>query len=111
MSIELRGSETDTILFSLVHVYSPAYILSLSLFPPAMLKFKYGGHGSVKDLASVEPITSRCSRLNQLLQVKYEQFLTAVRIVKGAENHDAAIKTVILPLLQLLYTYSNESEG
>ncbi|XP_058238687.1 citron rho-interacting kinase isoform X1 [Hemibagrus wyckioides] len=35
-----------------------------------MLKFKYGGHGSVKDLASVEPITSRCSRLNQLLQGK-----------------------------------------
>ncbi|TUB86237.1 Citron Rho-interacting kinase [Bagarius yarrelli] len=35
-----------------------------------MLKFKYGGHGSIKDLASVEPITSRCSRLNQLLQGK-----------------------------------------
>ncbi|KAK3509026.1 hypothetical protein QTP70_018531 [Hemibagrus guttatus] len=35
-----------------------------------MLKFKYGGHGSVKDLASVEPITSRCSRLNLLLQGK-----------------------------------------
>ncbi|XP_063067075.1 citron rho-interacting kinase isoform X4 [Engraulis encrasicolus] len=34
-----------------------------------MLKFKYGGNGaSVKDLATLDPITSRCSRLNQLLQ-------------------------------------------
>ncbi|XP_031433366.1 citron rho-interacting kinase isoform X3 [Clupea harengus] len=33
-----------------------------------MLKFKYGGHGSVKDLATLDPITSRCSRLNHLLQ-------------------------------------------
>ncbi|KAL2100158.1 hypothetical protein ACEWY4_004552 [Coilia grayii] len=33
-----------------------------------MLKFKFGGHGSVKDLATLDPITSRCSRLNQLLQ-------------------------------------------
>ncbi|XP_064210250.1 citron rho-interacting kinase isoform X2 [Anguilla rostrata] len=35
-----------------------------------MLKFKYGGHSSVKDLACLDPITSRCSRLNLLLQGK-----------------------------------------
>ncbi|XP_043094170.1 citron rho-interacting kinase isoform X2 [Puntigrus tetrazona] len=35
-----------------------------------MLKFKYGGHGSVKDLSAVDSITSRCARLNQLLQGK-----------------------------------------
>ncbi|KAI1900711.1 hypothetical protein AGOR_G00052710 [Albula goreensis] len=35
-----------------------------------MLKFKYGGHSSIKDLASLDPITSRCSRLNLLLQGK-----------------------------------------
>ncbi|XP_026099133.1 citron Rho-interacting kinase isoform X6 [Carassius auratus] len=35
-----------------------------------MLKFKYGGQVSVKDLSAVESITSRCARLNQLLQGK-----------------------------------------
>uniref|UniRef100_A0A671LY49 non-specific serine/threonine protein kinase n=1 Tax=Sinocyclocheilus anshuiensis TaxID=1608454 RepID=A0A671LY49_9TELE len=35
-----------------------------------MLKFKYGGHVSVKDLSAVDSITSRCARLNQLLQGK-----------------------------------------
>uniref|UniRef100_A0A8C2G8I3 Citron rho-interacting serine/threonine kinase a n=1 Tax=Cyprinus carpio TaxID=7962 RepID=A0A8C2G8I3_CYPCA len=35
-----------------------------------MLKFKYGGHVSVRDLSAVESITSRCARLNQLLQGK-----------------------------------------
>ncbi|KAJ8414747.1 hypothetical protein AAFF_G00022700 [Aldrovandia affinis] len=35
----------------------------------AMLKFKYGGHSN-KELASLDPIPSRCSRLNLLLQGK-----------------------------------------
>ncbi|XP_059405352.1 citron rho-interacting kinase isoform X5 [Carassius carassius] len=35
-----------------------------------MLKFKYGGQVSVKDLSAVESITSRCARLGQLLQGK-----------------------------------------
>ncbi|KAK7163861.1 hypothetical protein R3I94_002543 [Phoxinus phoxinus] len=35
-----------------------------------MLKFKYGGQGSVRDLAAGDCITVRCARLNQLLQGK-----------------------------------------
>ncbi|XP_077078485.1 citron rho-interacting kinase isoform X3 [Siphateles boraxobius] len=35
-----------------------------------MLKFKYGGQGSVRDLATGDSITIRCARLNQLLQGK-----------------------------------------
>ncbi|XP_056601858.1 citron rho-interacting kinase isoform X3 [Triplophysa dalaica] len=35
-----------------------------------MFKFKYGGHGSVKDLTALDSITSRCTRLNHLLQGK-----------------------------------------
>ncbi|XP_051981423.1 citron rho-interacting kinase [Xyrauchen texanus] len=35
-----------------------------------MLKFKYGGHSGVKDLSGLDSITSRCARLNQLLQGK-----------------------------------------
>ncbi|XP_051956572.1 citron rho-interacting kinase-like [Xyrauchen texanus] len=35
-----------------------------------MLKFKYGGYCSVKDLSVLDTITSRCARLNQLLQGK-----------------------------------------
>ncbi|KAJ8285784.1 hypothetical protein GJAV_G00030920 [Gymnothorax javanicus] len=35
-----------------------------------MLKFKFGGHNGVKDPVSLDPITSRCSRLNLLLQGK-----------------------------------------
>uniref|UniRef100_A0AAY4E515 Citron Rho-interacting kinase n=1 Tax=Denticeps clupeoides TaxID=299321 RepID=A0AAY4E515_9TELE len=59
-----------------------------------MLKFKYGGNGSVKDLAAMDPVTSRCSRLNQLLQGK-----TSVQAHSGG----ALTREGLLEALLLLY--------
>uniref|UniRef100_A0AAR2L122 Citron Rho-interacting kinase n=1 Tax=Pygocentrus nattereri TaxID=42514 RepID=A0AAR2L122_PYGNA len=67
-----------------------------------MLKFKYGGHGSVKDLASVDPITSRCSRLNQLLQGKNS--------VYGFAGGHGLTRESLLDSLLLLYQECSSPE-
>ncbi|XP_076867854.1 LOW QUALITY PROTEIN: citron Rho-interacting kinase [Brachyhypopomus gauderio] len=67
-----------------------------------MLKFKYGGHSSVKDLVSVDPITSRCSRLNQLLQGKSG--------VYGCAGVNGLTRESLLDALVLLYKECSSSE-
>ncbi|KAL7838208.1 hypothetical protein AOLI_G00266120 [Acnodon oligacanthus] len=67
-----------------------------------MLKFKYGGHGSVKDLASVDPITSRCSRLNQILQGKSS--------VSGFAGGHGLTRESLLDALLLLYQECSSPE-
>ncbi|XP_066515715.1 citron rho-interacting kinase isoform X2 [Hoplias malabaricus] len=67
-----------------------------------MLKFKYGGHSSVKDLASVDPITSRCSRLNQLLQGKGS--------VYGSNGGNGLTRESLLDALLLLYQECSSPE-
>uniref|UniRef100_A0A8B9RP16 non-specific serine/threonine protein kinase n=1 Tax=Astyanax mexicanus TaxID=7994 RepID=A0A8B9RP16_ASTMX len=66
-----------------------------------MLKFKYGG-SSVKDLASVDPITSRCSRLNQLLQGKSS--------VYGSTGGAGFTRESLLDALLLLYQECSSPE-
>ncbi|XP_036806101.1 citron rho-interacting kinase isoform X3 [Oncorhynchus mykiss] len=58
-----------------------------------MFKFKY--QGSVKDLASLDPMTSRCSRLNHLLQGK-----TSNHGLQGGVN---VTREELLDALLLLY--------
>nr|XP_055054217.1 citron rho-interacting kinase isoform X5 [Misgurnus anguillicaudatus] len=58
-----------------------------------MLKFKYGGHSSVKDLSAVESITSRCTRLNQLLQGK----------CRSASDSTGVTREGLIDALLLLY--------
>ncbi|KAI4877420.1 hypothetical protein NFI96_011719 [Prochilodus magdalenae] len=70
--------------------------------PPEMLKFKYGGHGSVKDLATVDPITSRCSRLNQLLQGKSSAY--------GSGAGNGLTRESLLDALLLLYQECSSPE-
>ncbi|KAL6463747.1 hypothetical protein MHYP_G00281380 [Metynnis hypsauchen] len=72
------------------------------LWPFEMLKFKYGGHGSVKDLASVDPITSRCSRINQLLQGKSS--------VYGFAGGHGLTRESLLDALLLLYQECSSPE-
>ncbi|KAG5272180.1 hypothetical protein AALO_G00162540 [Alosa alosa] len=66
-----------------------------------MLKFKYGGHGSVKELATLDPITSRCSRLNHLLQGR-----GSVQAPSGC----SVTREGLLEALLLLYQECNSSE-
>ncbi|XP_051749878.1 citron rho-interacting kinase-like isoform X2 [Ctenopharyngodon idella] len=60
-----------------------------------MLKFKYGGHSSVKDLAAGDSITSRCARLNQLLQGKCS--------VSGSAGVNGVTREGLIDALLLLY--------
>ncbi|XP_030631130.1 citron Rho-interacting kinase [Chanos chanos] len=67
-----------------------------------MLKFKYGGHGSVKDLGAVDPITSRCSRLNHLLQGRSG--------VHGQLGAGSVTRECLLDALLLLYQECSSPE-
>uniref|UniRef100_A0A673LCQ3 non-specific serine/threonine protein kinase n=1 Tax=Sinocyclocheilus rhinocerous TaxID=307959 RepID=A0A673LCQ3_9TELE len=60
-----------------------------------MLKFKYGGHGSVKDLSAVDSITSCCARLNQLLQGKCS--------VSGSTGVNGVTRETLIDAFLLLY--------
>ncbi|XP_039517455.1 citron rho-interacting kinase isoform X2 [Pimephales promelas] len=60
-----------------------------------MLKFKYGGQGSVRDLATGDSITIRCARLNQLLQGKCS--------VSGSTGLNVVTREGLIDALLLLY--------
>ncbi|XP_056122648.1 citron rho-interacting kinase isoform X1 [Rhinichthys klamathensis goyatoka] len=60
-----------------------------------MLKFKYGGQGSVRDLATGDSITVRCARLNQLLQGKCS--------VSGSTGLNVVTREGLIDALLLLY--------